>query len=319
VALLLAVAGALCNALTTIFQRMGVQSAPEGSDLRLRLIWHILHRPVWFIGFATMIGGFALQAAALGVGDLSLVQPVMVSELVFLVVILRVVFKRHLGWQEAAGTSGTVLGLAVFLAVSDQGGGNDLPSTGGWGLLVGCVLGAIVVSVLMTRRGGRVWRSAWFGAGAALAFALCAAFTKTATILFAGGFLHLFAHWETYGIAGAGLIGLFLAQNAFYAGPITASQASLTIIDPLVSIAIGASVFGDRLRDGRVDLGVEAVALVVMVAGLVLLCNSPLIVDAIRQERLEAGGGPAAEPQVGEVGTEGELPTAGSRSPLPSA
>src|SRR5580658_5482801 len=208
-AVALAALAALSNALTTIFQRMGVQTAP---------------------------GGFALQAAALGSGGLSVVQPIMVSELVFLVVILRVWFRRHLGWQEAIGTLCTVAGLAVFLSVSDQGGGDDLPSNDVWGLLIGLVLGAMVVSVLMTRRGGRVWRSAWFGAGAALAFALCAAFTKTATILFAGGFFQLFAHWETYGIAGSGLIGMFLAQNAFYSGPITASQATLTIVDPLVSI-----------------------------------------------------------------------------------
>ena len=332
-ALALALAAALSNALTTIFQRMGVQSAPENSHLRLRLVMHVLRRPVWFLGAATMIGGFALQAAALGPGGLSLVQPVMVSELVFLVVILRVWFRRHLGWQEATGTLCTVVGLAVFLAVSDQGGGDEIPSGRAWGLLVGCVLGAVVVSVLMTRRGGRVWQSAWFGAGAALAFALCAAFTKTATILFAGGFFHLFGHWETYGIAGSGLIGMFLAQNAFYSGPITASQATLTIVDPLVSIAIGASVFGDRLRAGRLDLGVESAALAVMVVGLVVLCGSPLISDAIRQELLEPRRGrpPEGEPEEPETeeraegeadepeGAAGGPPAPARRSTMPSA
>jgi drug/metabolite transporter (DMT)-like permease len=286
-ALLFALAAALSNALTTILQRMGVQGAAPGSELRLRLLAHALRRPVWFCGMATMIAGFVMQALALGRGDLSLVQPVMVSELVFLVVGLRVWFRLHLGWQEAIGTLATVLGLAVFLAVSDQGGGNALPTNGAWLVLVLAVTGTVLVAVLMTRRGGRVWSSAWFGFGAAVSFALCAAFTKTATILFSGGFVALFGHWQTYGIAVAGGAGLFLAQNAFYAGPITASQASLTIADPLASIAIGAGVFGDRLRHSGVDLTVEVVSVLVMVAGLAVLCSSPLIVDALRHERLE--------------------------------
>lgn len=286
-ALLLALAAAFSNSLTTILQRMGVQGAAAGSELRLRLLLHALRRPVWFFGLATMIGGFVLQALALGSGDLSLVQPVMVSELVFLVVLLRVWFRRPLGWKEAAGTLGTVVGLAVFLAVSDQGGGSALPTPGAWAVLTGTVAVAVAIAVLMTRRGGRVWRSAWFGAAAAIAFALCAAFTKTATILFSGGFLQLFTHWQTYGIAAAGGVGLFLAQNAFYAGPITASQATLTIVDPLASIAIGAGVFGDRLRHSGPDLAVEVLSVLLMVGGLVVLCHSPLIVDALRHERLE--------------------------------
>lgn len=301
VALLLAVGAAMSNALTTILQRLGVQSAPAGSELRWRLVRHVLRRPVWFLGMGTMIGGFALQAIALGRGDLSLVQPVMVSELVFLVLLLRVWFRRTLGWRELAGTLATVAGLGTFLAVGDAGGGTSLPSARIWALLTSVVAAAVLVSVLLTRRGGRVWRSAWFGAAAALSFALCAAFTKTATILFAGGFLQLFTHWQTYGIAVAGGAGLFLAQNAFYSGPITASQATLTIADPIASIAIGAGVFGDQLRHGSLALLVEVVALATMIAGLVLLCHSPLIADALRQERLERPPRrpPVAAPAVG--------------------
>ncbi len=60
----LAVLAALCNAITTIFQRLGVETAPEAEGRGLKLIRHVVRRPVWYVGFAAMIGSFGFQAAA---------------------------------------------------------------------------------------------------------------------------------------------------------------------------------------------------------------------------------------------------------------
>ncbi len=297
-AIVLALLAAVCNAMTTILQRLGVQSAPEGSAFRLRLLLHVLTRPVWYLGMLSMVGGFALQALALGYGDLSVVQPLLVTELVFLVVLLRIWFRKPLGWREAVGSVCTVAGLAIFLAVADQGQGNQHPSGGDWAWGVGACAGAVILCCLLAIRGSRVWKSACYGAAAATAFALCAAFTKTATILFSQGFLQLFGHWQTYGIAAAGGAGLFLAQNAFYSGPITASQATLTIVDPLASILLGVGLFGDRIRNAGTDPFLEGAALLVLIIGLVVLCMSPLIVNSTSHERLVPGG----EGEEAEVG-----------------
>ena len=271
VAIPLAVCAALCNALTTIFQRLGVETAPDAEDHGLKLIRHVLRRPIWYVGFAAMLGSFLLQATALGFGGLSVVQPLMVTELVFLVIILRVWFGAPLGWREATGTVLTVAGLAAFLAMSNAGGGTTIPSRRGWILEITACGGAILVCLAFTRFGSRPWRSAWFGAGAAIAFAVSASFTKTATILFSQGFWQLFSHWQLYGIAVAGFVGLVLTQDSFRAGPITASQATLTIVDPIVSIVIGVGLFGDELRGGKGALAFDAVALVVMCTGLFVL------------------------------------------------
>ena len=292
VAIVLAVCAALCNAVTTIFQRLGVQTAPDVEGRGLKLMRYVLRRPVWYVGFAAMVGSFGLQAVALGHGGLTVVQPLMVSELVFLVVILRVWFGVPLGWREAIGTVLTVAGLASFLAVSDAGGGTTIPSASGWIFVATACCGMILICLACTRFGSRPWRSAWFGAAAAISFALSASFTKTTTILFAGGFWQLFGHWEPYGIVVAGLTGLVLTQNAFHAGPITASQATLTIVDPIVSIVIGVGLFGDQLRGGKGALAFDAAALLVMCAGLFILTQSPLIAGSTVHEHLgrpEAG------------------------------
>jgi drug/metabolite transporter (DMT)-like permease len=283
----LAVCAALCNALTTIFQRLGVETAPEAHGRGLKLIRYVVHRPIWYVGFAAMIGSFGFQATALGFGGLTVVQPLMVSELLFLVLILRVWFGSPLGWREATGTVLTVAGLAGFLAVSNAGGGTTFPTTGGWIIVIAACSGAVVVCLACTRlNSSRAWRSAWFGSAAAVSFSLSAAFTKATTILFSNGFWQIFGHWEPYAIVVSGLAGLVFTQDAFHAGPITASQATLTIVDPIASILIGVGLFGDELRGGIGALAFDAAALLVMCAGLFMLTQSPLIAGAIAHEHL---------------------------------
>lgn len=286
-AVLLALAAGLCNALATIFERMGVETAPADATMRWKLMAHALRRPAWWLGLISMVGAFLFQVGALGQGALTLVQPILVTELLFLVVILRIWFGRPLGWREATGVVLTVAGLATFLSVSDQGGGNAIPNRLGWLLMMIACVGAIGVCITMARFGSRPWRSAWYGAAAAISFAVCAAFMKATTVWMGrGGFVSLFSHFEPYGIAIAGLAGLFFAQNAFHAGPITASQASLVIVDPIASIVIGVGLFGDNLRGGVDALAVDAFALLVMSIGLIMLCSSPLIVNTSAEDRL---------------------------------
>jgi uncharacterized membrane protein len=81
----LAVAAALSNALCSVFQRMGVEDAPEESTMRLSLLAHAIRRGVWLLGFGFMICAFLLQAFALHIGRLSVVQPILTMELLFLV------------------------------------------------------------------------------------------------------------------------------------------------------------------------------------------------------------------------------------------
>ncbi len=286
-AILLALLAALCNALATIFERLGVETAPPGRLSVRSLVSYVVRRPIWLLGLVSMMGAFIFQAAALSRGGLSLVQPILVTELLFLVIILRVWFGRPLGWREATGSVSTVAGLGLFLAISNQGGGSKVPSLTEWILITGACAGAIVGSLGLARTGSRAWRSAWYGAAGGVSFALAASFTKSATTLLnRGGLVYMLSHFEPYGIAIMGTIGLILAQQAYHAGPITASQASLLIVDPIASIVIGVGLFGDNLRGGVGTLALDALGLAVMSAGLFVLCHSPLIVNTTSEDRL---------------------------------
>ena len=277
-AYVLAVMAALSNALTSILQRMGVETAPADTTMRLSLITFALRRKVWIAGFLLMIAGFLLQFLALHFGHLTQVQPVLTLELPFLVAILGIWFRNKLGWKEWVGSMAAAGGLAAFLALATPGGGNETPDLDTWGLVAAAVVAGGSVAVLMTRFGSPAWRAAWFGVAGAIAFALTAAVIKQMNDEIGKGWGHAFTTWTPYALAVCGLAGMFLAQNAFRAGPVTASQSALVIVDPLASIAIGIGLFGDSVQTGGGRLVGEILAMLVLVAGVFSLARSPLVV-----------------------------------------
>jgi len=278
-AYVLAVLAAFANAMTSILQRMGVETAPSESTLRLSLIAYALRRKVWIAGFVLMIGAFVLQFVALHFGRLTTVQPILTLELPFLVVILGVWFRQPLTWKEWVGSSAAAGGLAAFLALSSPTGGNETPDLDAWGLVSFAVVAGGSFAVLLTRFGSAAWRALWFGVAGAIAFAFTASIIKQVNDeITTRGWAHVFMSWPPYAMAGMGLVGMFLAQNAFQAGPVTASQSALVIVDPLASIAIGVGLFGDHVQTGGGRLVGEVLAMLVLSLGVLSLARSPLVV-----------------------------------------
>jgi len=278
-AYVLAVAAALANALTTILQRIGVESAPPESTLRWGLMAYALRRKVWLAGFGFMIAAFLFQFTALHFGRLTTVQPILTLELPFLVAILGIWFRQQLGWHEWVGALLAAGGLAAFLVLASPGGGSQTPSLYDWGLVSIAVIGGATVSVMLARLGSPAWKAAMFGTAAAIAFAFTAALIKEMNAEIGQGWSGVFTHWPPYALAVSGLAGMFLMQNAFRAGPVTASQSTIVIVDPLASIVIGVGLFGDRIQTaGGRGVG-EALALIVLFFGVYSLARSPLIVS----------------------------------------
>jgi drug/metabolite transporter (DMT)-like permease len=273
----LALAAALSNALCSVFQRMGVEDAPEESTMTVSLMAHALRRGVWLLGFFFMVSSFLLQAFALHVGRLSVAQPILVLELLFLVFILGTYFGYKVTAREWFGVTAVVLGLAGFLASAVPGGGQRVPSTTQWVVVGAIAIGVIVAGVVATRWGPRWWKAAMFGTAAAMSYAFTAALIKVVGNYAARDWVTLLVHWQTYALIVFGLLGVFLTQNAFHAGPLAASQSTLVLVDPLFSILIGIVLYGDTLRTTGPWGPLEAISLLVMFAGAVFLSHSPLV------------------------------------------
>lgn len=301
--IVLAVGAAFCNAMASVLQRTAARSAPDEDSLHLRLVAYLLRRPAYLAGILAMMGAFLLQATALAKGALAVVQPLLVSELLFVLGVLKVWFKVPLGRTEWVGAVCVVVGLGGFLSVANPSGGTMQPGIFSLILAGLVVLGIVIAAVSLSRRGTSAARAALFGAAAGSTFGLTAALIKLFTGAIANhGFAAALASWPPYALAVTGVAAVFLTQNAFQAGPLTASQPALTISDPIVSVAIGVAWFNEHLQAAGWDVVLELFTFAVMALGVILLSQSPSFHSEVRRPTREdpvvagAGDGPTPLP-----------------------
>lgn len=281
----LALVASLFTASASVLQRLAAAPAPGELRFSLRLVAYLLKRPMWFGGILCMILGFGFQLAALRHGDLSLVEPIVASELLFVFAFLAVWRRgevRGRDWLAAAGMAGS-LGGFLFLA-HPHGGSPAHVSAWTW-ILAGSSAAAAAallaaLSVVQVRRGeapspGR--KAALLGVSAGIGWGFVASVIKELSSHLGGGPYAVFSNWSPYVLLAAGAVAMFVATNAFQAGPLAASQPGLTILDPLVAGLLGVSMFGEHIRHSPASLLGEAALAVALCASVVLLSRSALV------------------------------------------
>ncbi|HUZ09420.1 MAG TPA: DMT family transporter [Acidimicrobiales bacterium] len=268
---LFALLSAFCNGSTTLLQRIASVSSPKGMPVP-RLAWHLVRQPLWLLGLAFMAGTFVFSAVALYFGSLAVVQPFLVTELIFTVALRQWWLHDEIArrsWLAAVLICG---GLAGFLLIAQPHEGVRVPSAGAWAAAVAWRAVAVGLLLLLGRRTTPVVRATLTGCAAGLVWSIDAGFVKRATeVLSRHGWAGLLGHWSLYALVVTGAIGMLLLQMALHAGPLTASQPAILITDPLASIVLGVELFGEHLSGGAVAVTVGVLMLGVMAAGVVLL------------------------------------------------
>jgi hypothetical protein len=164
------------------------------------------------------------------------------------------------------------LGLAAFLVVASPSEGTHVPSAGQWIWAVGSRGLVVVVLLALSRHGSPARRAALFGAATAVVWSVDAAFVKqTVDVLAHVGLLGLLAHWPLYAMIATGVLGTVLLQGAYAVGPLAASQATMLIVDPLASIALGIELFHEQLNTSPGYVLGAVASLAVLGAGVVML------------------------------------------------
>jgi hypothetical protein len=249
-AALFAVMGAASNAVGTAFQRKAASTVSRGGGLRLLIA--LAHRPAWVIGIGGVVGAALFQALALVNGPLALVQPLFVLELPFALMIAAPLMHRRLPPEVWRAIIGVVAGLALVLVAAAPSGVEDQASMVRWIPVLALCLGTMAAAVVVARPGRPpLFRAAVLATASAIGNALTAALLKSATGTFADSGLAAFLmSWQTYGFAITGVCAILLLENALQAGWLAASQPALTIGDATVSLLLGITLFGERIRTG---------------------------------------------------------------------
>lgn len=295
---LLAILAACANATSSVLQRKAGRRIPQGENLSPRLIWSLLHEPVWFGGVLAVTIGFLLQAAALGSGQLSVVEPILVLELPATLLLATRVFHSRLHRREWGSAVAMAAGLAVMLyALSPSGGKPEDIRWYAWVIGIGINLAFVAAMVAWGRRGpagggphsgqSSARQAAVLAVGAGAAFGLTAALIKGVTSTFSHGMVALLMSWQLYAMVAAGTGAMFLLQSAMNAGRLVAAQPGLTLSDPIVSILWGVLVFREQVRTGWFLVLTVAGGLV-MTGAVLVLARSPLLSgESGRRERAD--------------------------------
>jgi len=253
---------------------MASTADPRGSS-GWRLVLYLFRSPLWLFGWVALAGAFLFQALALNAGLLSIVQPLMATELIFALVLRQFWIHQSILKITWAGAAMTCVGLAIFIVAGEPRGGHPTPTSQHW-IAAGVACGAAAaVLAALAQRGSPNWRAAAYASAAATVWALVATFIKTTVdTLTQFGVAGIFTHWPVYALAVGAVVGTLLQQAALHVGPLKVSQPFLVIIDPIVSIALSVWLFAEYFTPSVAVLAIAAAAFAVMCAGVVLLTQT---------------------------------------------
>jgi drug/metabolite transporter (DMT)-like permease len=296
-AIVFAVLSALSNACSAVLQRLAVVDGTATKKSLWRTAIDLVRQPVWLLGALFLAGTFGFQALALYFGPLSVVQPVLVLELIFTLGLRVFILRDDIAARTWSAALMICVGLAAFLIVASPTEGTHVPSARQWILAVSSRGLIVIVLLLLSRYGSPARRAALFGAATAVVWSVDAAFVKqTVDELARSGVLGLLVHWPLYAMIATGVLGTVLLQGAFAVGPLAASQATLLIVDPLVSIALGIELFGEQLNTGPGYVFGAVISLAVLGAGVVLLSIwAPPVMTAEELARLPGRAHPVED------------------------
>jgi drug/metabolite transporter (DMT)-like permease len=273
-AVVFALAAAFSNAVNLMTQHKASVGAPKRAK-GWRLALYLPRQPLWLLGAAAAVGSYAFQALALHSGPMSVVQPVLITELVFVLVLRRVWIHQEVARAAWGAVLVVCAALAVFLAAAEPTGGHPVPAPAEW-LSAGLVFGAVIaVLAALGMRGPPARRAAVLAIAAALTWALEATFLKTATgTLATSGIGGMLTDWPVYAFIAATVTGTLLQQATLHVGPLSVSQPFLVITDPFASIILSVWLFDERFTDSPAKITVAVLAFAVMAVGVTTLTRT---------------------------------------------
>ncbi|MBV9512906.1 MAG: DMT family transporter [Mycobacteriaceae bacterium] len=226
----------------------------------------------WWGGTLAAIGGYVFQALALAHGSLLLVQPLLVSSLLFALPLSARLCHTRIGWTQWSWAALLTAGLAIFVLVGQPRAGHYRPPIPAWTLALSIVVPVLFGCVAAARRTvGRV-RAMLLAVAVAVLLGMIAVLTKVCTHRFAvAGWHGLLTEPAPYLLVALAVAVTVLQQSAFHAGDLQASVPLMLVGEPVVAVLLGVVVLGEHLSvRGPAALALP-IAILAMAAGTVAL------------------------------------------------
>ncbi len=283
--------------MSSVAEQRGTKRVKARRALSPKILLDLVRQPLWVIAIGGSVVGFGLQVVALRYGPLALVEPLLVCDLVFAVIISSYL-RRRFDPVIFAGVIATVAGVTGFLVIGRPTSGVStvgfyvvLPLAAG---LVACIAGCLAIA----RRSNDL-RPLALALACGICYGTSAFLVKLVVSDVRGGLPHVLTDWPIYALAVIGPAGFVLNQDAFQQGTLLSPVlAIITACDPVISIALAYLWLKERLSSSPAGIAGEVISLLVMITGIVVLAHhSPMVVKKLEHgdAAKAAGAGPGEQ------------------------
>jgi hypothetical protein len=300
IAALLALVAALISGVGDVVRQRSAQEITDEQVGHVELLRMSLRDVKWWLGGGAAVVSAALQAVALGLGSVVLVQALQVTALLFALPVYAWLTKQGLTRGECGWAVLLAGAVAVFVTVGDPAAGYQRASMETWAVVAAVIGPAMVFCVL----GARIWSgpaaAVLLAVVSASSWALFAVFTKAIVDVADEGLGALLRTPELYGWLLVAVLGTVFQQSSFRASSLTASLPTMTVTEPVVASLLGVTVLGETLgADGPELIALAAAVVVVIVATAALARGEAASMAAGDERRITASRIPVTASDVG--------------------
>jgi drug/metabolite transporter (DMT)-like permease len=289
-----ALAGALSYAVASVAQQRSAATVTSGRAFDAVLVVRLLRERLWLLGLVAVIAGFLLQAVALDLGRLLVVEPVFPLGLLLALVLAARLDGRRLRLPEWAAATATLAGLGVFLIAAEPSGGNRTAPVRSLGVIAAGALVVVAFCWLVSRKAPGPRRALVLSVGGGVGAGVTDALTKSVAALAGPLRFALFGDARLYLLAGCGLVTLTVQQNAYRAAGLAASLPAFVVLEPVTGSLLGLFVYHEGVGDGPLRIAIEAMAVLTALWGIAGLANSVSSERAISPALAASPAEPAA-------------------------
>lgn len=251
--------------------------AATGHDT-YRTGFHLLARlarnPVWLVGFLVSAAGLGLHAAALHFGPLAVVQPLLVTNLVFALPLRALLDRVTPSGAELVAAGVVVAALTGFLLAAHPTRGHPNAETAESAVVIA---GGVVIVIACSVAASRTHRGRIAGLALGLAtgvlYGLVGGSLKATVHLAGSGPRTLLTHWPLWVLLVTGAWALVVNQRAYTHAPLPVSLPVLTVTNPIVALVFGAYVFNEKPADSPSSVVLQAICLVLLAAAVTALAT----------------------------------------------
>ncbi|GAA1650496.1 DMT family transporter [Georgenia ruanii] len=267
-AVVIALLAAMSFAVSSVLQHRAAARAPAATGLGIGLLLRLFRRPAWLLGFLAGAAGMGLQALALSSGPLTVVQPLLVSELLFALPASALLDGRHPSIPEWLYALVVVAGLATFLVAARPAPGDRLADA--WALAAATGIGILVAAIAVALSYGPLahHRAALLGLAGGVTFGLMSGLLKQVVDQFTIDPRRVLTTWPGYAMVTLGVLGTAVVQRSFQMGRLASALPPLTMAEPVTAVLIGAVAFNEALEPAPPAVAAQVAGFALMAWGV---------------------------------------------------